>query len=72
MEYKHETFITDLADSYSDEILNETKEVYAKAKAFDAIVCIEDDLVRYHGFSPTAEEYAKEVKEIINEYEEDE
>lgn len=43
-----------------------------KAKAFDAIVNIEDDLVRYHGFSPSAEEYAKEVDEIVREYMEDE
>lgn len=38
MKYKNEIFITDLADGYSDEIFNETKEVYGKAKAFDEIV----------------------------------
>lgn len=43
-----------------------------KAKAFDEIVNIEDDFVKYHGFSLSAEEYAKEVKEIVSEYLEDE
>ncbi|MDW3871230.1 hypothetical protein [Staphylococcus saprophyticus] len=46
----------------------ELKEVYRKAKAFDAIVDIEDDFVKYHGFYPCVEEYAEEVEEIISEY----
>lgn len=37
MEYEYETFITDLAESYSDEIFSEVKEVYAKAKLWDSI-----------------------------------
>ena len=47
-------------------------DLYAKAKAFDAIVDIEDDFIKYHGFSPCVEEYAEEVEEIISEYLEDE
>lgn len=39
-----------------------------KARAFDAIVDIEDDFVKYHGFSPCVEEYVEEVEEIISEY----
>lgn len=49
------------------ESLEEIKEVYRKAKAFDAIVNIEDDFVKYHGFYPCVEEYAEEVEEIISE-----
>ena len=49
----------------------ELEEVYAKAKAFDAIVNIQDDFVKYHGFYPCVEEYAEEVEEIISEYLED-
>ena len=47
------------------------EEVYRKAKAFDAIVDIEDDFVKYHGFSPCVEEYTEEVEDIISEYLED-
>ena len=32
MKYKNEIFVTELADGYSDEILNEVKEVYSKQK----------------------------------------
>lgn len=46
----------------------ELQEVYRKAKAFDAIVDIQDDFVKYHGFYPCVEEYAEEVEEIISEY----
>lgn len=52
--------------------LDELQEVYKKAKAFDAIVDIEDDFVKYHGFSPCVEEYAEEVEDIISKYEEEE
>lgn len=55
-----------------DEIEIVIKEDYLKlkrkAKAFDAIVDIEDDFVKYHGFYPCVEEYAEEVEEIISEY----
>ena len=54
-----------------DRIL-ELEEVYRKTKAFDAIVNIEDDFVKYHGFYPCVEEYAEEVEDIISEYLEDE
>lgn len=47
-------------------------EMERKAKAFDKIVDIEDDFVKYHGFSPCVEEYAEEVEDIISEYMEDE
>jgi len=40
MEYKNEIFVTELADGYSDEILNEVKEVYAKAKILNKITNI--------------------------------
>ena len=53
---------------FSDKANKELKEVYRKAKAFDAIVDIEDDFVKYHGFYPCVEEYAEEVEEIISEY----
>lgn len=47
MGYKNESFITDLADGYSDEIFNETKEVYTKAKAFDEIVKLRNNYYIY-------------------------
>ena len=47
-------------------------DLYDKAKAWDKIVDIEDDFIKYHGFSPCAEEYAEEVEEVISEYMEDE
>ncbi|WP_253345357.1 hypothetical protein [Staphylococcus equorum] len=49
----------------------ELERVYRKAKAFDEIVDIEDDFVKYHGFYPCVEEYAEEVEEIINKQLED-
>lgn len=49
----------------------ELERVYRKAKAFDAIVNIEDDFVKYHGFSPCVEEYTEEVEDIISKYLED-
>jgi hypothetical protein len=74
MAYEYENFIkgriSGKSDFVSDKVYKELKEVYDKACAFDAIVNIEDDFVKYHGFSLSAEEYAKEVKEIINEYKE--
>ena len=75
MAYKYEKTIkeelefTDLDNTDNqDKMLKELQEVYNKAKAFDAIVDIEDDFVKYHGFSPCVEEYAEEVEEIISEY----
>lgn len=41
-EYKNEDFITDLADGYSDEIFNEVKELYMKAKKLDKIIELTD------------------------------
>ena len=76
-EYENETknLITKLSgvwvESEKKEILKELQEVYRKAKAFDEIVDIEDDFVKYHGFSPCVEEYAEEVEDIISEYLED-
>lgn len=73
MEYKNESFITDLADGYSDEIFNETKEVYTKAKAFDEIVKLRNN---YYIYSKTnsgtpitaldAKPFGKEVSHLIN------
>ena len=75
MAYKYEKTIkeelefTDLDNTDNqDKMLKELQEVYNKAKAFDAIVDIEDDFVKYHGFYPCVEEYAEEVEEIISEY----
>ena len=53
------------------ELLEELQEIYHKAEAFDKIVDIEDDFIKYHGFSPCVEEYVEEVEEIISEYMED-
>ena len=39
-QYKNEIFVTELADGYSDEILNEVKEVYTKAKILNKITNI--------------------------------
>ncbi|MGS5802114.1 hypothetical protein ACVENB_12435 [Staphylococcus aureus] len=50
------------------QLLDEINEMERKAKAFDEIVDIEDDFVKYHGFYPCVEEYAEEVEEIISEY----
>lgn len=55
-----------------EKTLKEIQDVYKKAKAFDAIVNIEDDFFKYHGFYPCVEEYAEEIEEIISEYLEDE
>ncbi|WP_432718088.1 hypothetical protein [Staphylococcus equorum] len=55
----------------SKDMKDELQEVYRKAKAFDEILNIEDDFVKYHGFYPCVEEYAEEVEEIISEYTED-
>lgn len=64
---------SDRIDYLKEEKANkELQEVYHKAKAFDKIVDIEDDFIKYHGFSPCAEEYAEEVEEVISEYMEDE
>lgn len=46
----------------------EIDEIYAKAKAFDEIVDIEDNYNKEKGFSPCVEEYAEEVEEIISKY----
>lgn len=62
--------ISKSAPFVSKKVYDELQEIYNKARAFDAIIDIEDDFVKYHGFSPSAEEYAKEVEDIINEYEE--
>lgn len=51
--------------------VNAINEMERKAKAFDAIVNIEDDFVKYHGFSPCVEEYTEEVEDIISKYLED-
>lgn len=54
----------------TDQAVDELKEVYRKAKAWDEIVNI-DDYIKYHGFSLNAEEYAIAVNEIISIYMED-
>lgn len=76
MAYEYQEFIKEkvsrTASFVSDRVYNELQEVYEKARAFDAIVDIEDDFIKYHGFSPCVEEYAEEVEEIISEYMEDE
>lgn len=46
-----------------DEVFNELKEVYAKAKAFDEILDI--DLAQHD------EEYADNVMKVVNKYTED-
>ncbi|KKI52531.1 hypothetical protein UF72_2485 [Staphylococcus equorum subsp. equorum] len=66
--HRHNLWVSDTDYKNAKESL---KEVYRKAKAFDAIVNIEDDFVKYHGFYPCVEEYAEEVEEIISEYLED-
>ena len=77
MAYEYESTIGSFINESLDdsdiktEIEKENKEVYRKAKAFDAIVNIQDDFVKYHGFYPCVEEYAEEVEEIISEYLED-
>lgn len=73
MAYEYEGKLLDYASgskTYEEykAMTQELKEVYHKAKAFDAIVDIEDDFVKYHGFYPCVEEYAEEVEEIISEY----
>lgn len=49
----------------------EIDEIYAKAKAFDEIVNIEDNYNKEKGFSPCVEEYSEEVEDIISKYMED-
>lgn len=73
MEYKNESFITDLADGYSDEIFNETKEVYAKAKAFDEVVKLRDSYYTYSKRDSggliallDAKTFGREVSHLIN------
>ncbi|MDW3946617.1 hypothetical protein QI290_03340 [Staphylococcus saprophyticus] len=73
MAYEYEGKLLDYAsDSKTYEeykaMTQELQEVYRKAKAFDAIIDIEDDFVKYHGFYPCVEEYAEEVEDIISEY----
>lgn len=51
--------------------LDELKEVYRKAKAFDEILNIEDNYNKEKGFSPCVEEYTEEVENIISKYMED-
>lgn len=73
MEYEYETFITDLAESYSDEIFSEVKEVYSKAKAFDEIVKLRNS---YYTYSKRengglialldAKTFGREVSHLIN------
>lgn len=47
MGYEHEDFIIDLADGYSEQALEEVREVYTKAKAFDEVVpFIKEQFVR--------------------------
>ncbi|MEB6232518.1 hypothetical protein [Mammaliicoccus sciuri] len=65
MKYKNESFITDLADGYSDEIFNETKEAYAKAKAFDEIVpFVREQYVRANQNYGFAKYYGKSNEEL--------
>ena len=63
MEYKNESFITDLADSYSDEIFSEVKEVYAKAKKLDKISELTDVPMNIE-----QDKTMIEVNKILNEY----
>ena len=73
MGYKNESFITDLADGYSDEIFNETKEVYAKAKALDEIVKLRNNhyiCSKTNSGTPIAvldaKTFGREVSHLIN------
>ncbi|WP_239705008.1 hypothetical protein [Mammaliicoccus sp. E-M24] len=73
MEYKNESFITDLAESYSDEIFSEVKEVYAKAKAFDEIVKLRNSYYSYSKKNSSgliallnAKTFGREVSHLIN------
>lgn len=73
MGYKNESFITDLADGYSDEIFNETKEVYAKAKVLDEIVKLRNNHYIYsktNSGTPItvldAKTFGREVSHLIN------
>ena len=63
MEYKYEDFITDLAESYSDEIFSEVKEVYAKAKKLDKITELTDVPMNIK-----QDRTMIEVNKILNEY----
>ncbi|WP_323709462.1 hypothetical protein [Mammaliicoccus sciuri] len=73
MEYKNESFITDLADGYSDEIYSEVKEVYAKAKAFNEIVKLRNSYYTYSKRNSggliallNAKRFGREVSHLIN------
>ena len=79
MAYEYEDFIDAMRFGLTmsdrdttDYIWKMVDEVVNKAKAFDAIVDIQDDFFKYHGFYPCVEEYAEEVGKIISEYLEDE
>lgn len=66
MVYKNEMFVTELADGYSDEILNEVKDVYAKAKAWDNYVSEVRERVKIT--VNTEDGIEKETQEIIDYY----
>jgi len=53
------------------DLFNELKEVYAKAKALDEIMNIDENYTKKHGYTPCVEEYAEDVENIIDRYKED-
>ena len=49
----------------------ELEEVYAKAKAYDEILSIDEFFYSEYGFYPSVEEHSEQIDYIIEKYKED-
>lgn len=72
-EYEHEllNYASD-SETYEkyENMLNEIKNVYAKAKAFDEIRNVDKDFYKEYGYYPNEEEWWYDASNIIEKYEE--
>lgn len=65
MDYEHEDFIIDLADGYSEEALEEVREVYERAKALDEVIALMKDRHLHY-----LDDVLDDIDTILMDYEE--